>query len=284
MQPSTPQELLLFSTVKILTGPAQNTWTGSGTGFGVFHDREGLQYPFLVTNKHVIRDAAFGLLTFTKEEEGRPKIGDRIPVQFDNFGAQWHGHPNPEVDVAVFPAAPLLRQLEGQGQPIYLPHLPLQLIPDENAIADLNPIEEVLFAGYPNGIWDEANLLPIVRRGTTATPISVDYNRQPAFLIDASVFPGSSGSPVMICNSGGFSTKRGFSVGTRVFFLGIVSAVLYRTETNTLQFASIPTNLVPFIQSREMIDLGLVWKARTVREAIEDFLLKHPQPVPNTAA
>jgi hypothetical protein len=153
------------------------------------------------------------------------------------------------------------------------------MVPTEQALADLNPIEEVLFVGYPNGVWDEVNLLPVARRGTTATPIAVNYGGKPAFLIDASVFPGSSGSPVLICNSGGFATKHGFCAGQRVMLLGIVSAVLFRTENNSLQFGAIPTNLIPFIQSREMIDLGYVWKAKTIVETVEDLLAKHPLQV-----
>src|SRR5437763_136516 len=49
--------------------------------------------------------------------------------------------------------------------------------------------------------------------GVTANPLQADYDGRPVFLIDASVFPGSSGSPVVICNQGGFATRQGFAVG-----------------------------------------------------------------------
>lgn len=50
--------------------------------------------------------------------------------------------------------------------------------------------------GYPDGIWDEFNNQPIVRRGITATHPKNDFNGKGEFLIDAVCFPGSSGSPV----------------------------------------------------------------------------------------
>ena len=40
--------------------------------------------------------------------------------------------------------------------------------------------------------------MPILRRGTTATPIALNFEGRPEFLIDAAVYPGSSGSPVFV--------------------------------------------------------------------------------------
>lgn len=67
--------------------------------------------------------------------------------------------------------------------------------------------------GYPNGLWDSQNNLPIIRRGITATSVKKDYNGKKEFLIDAAVFPGSSGSPVFIFNEGSYSVPGGFSNG-----------------------------------------------------------------------
>ena len=126
--------------------------------------------------------------------------------------------------------------------------------------------------GYPNGIYDTANLLPVFRRGITATPPQVDYNDRPVFLVDASVFPGSSGSPVFIYNLGGYGTRKGFQSGTRIFFLGIIAEVYFRKEEGTLEFKSIPTARVPVVKTREMLDLGIVFKAGTVVETVRNLL------------
>lgn len=63
--------------------------------------------------------------------------------------------------------------------------------------------------GYPNGLWDSVNNMPIVRRGTMATNISLNHNDKREFVIDAACFPGSSGSPVVLFNKGGYADKKG---------------------------------------------------------------------------
>ena len=86
------------------------------------------------------------------------------------------------------------------------------------------------------------------------------------------MFPGSSGSPVLIYNLGGYTSRRGFTVSTRVFFLGIIAQVVYREEQGSLEFADIPTALVPIVRTIEMIDLGVVFKASTVVETVQGLL------------
>ncbi len=50
--------------------------------------------------------------------------------------------------------------------------------------------------GYPVGLWDSVNNMPILRRGSTATLLDWTYEGRQEFVIDAACFPGSSGSPV----------------------------------------------------------------------------------------
>jgi hypothetical protein len=134
---------------------------------------------------------------------------------------------------------------------------------------ELDAIEEVVFIGYPNGLFDEKNYLPILRTGTTATPIAIDYQGVPAFLIDASVFPGSSGSPVFIANRGTYFTRNGsVAVGTRVICLGILAAVHTRQVQGAVGL--LPSRLVTAFD--EPIDLGIVYKARCIDECVQPFL------------
>jgi hypothetical protein len=137
----------------------------------------------------------------------------------------------------------------------------------------LDALEPVTFIGYPNGIWDSKNLLPIARRGMTASPISVDFENTPRFLIDASVFGGSSGSPVFLLNQGVYTDKTGGTIiGSRLLFVGVIAAVFFRTQFNQVVAVPIPTQVQPMVQQQEMIDLGIVFKARTVIETVEAFL------------
>lgn len=131
--------------------------------------------------------------------------------------------------------------------------------------------------GYPSGIYDRQNLIPIIRRGTTATPAYLDYNGTPTFLIDASVFPGSSGSPVLIVNEGSYRRGNELVIGSRTLFLGVVSSVLVRYETGAIEVVDIPTAYTPVIRTPQMIDLGLVFKYSAVVETCDSILTKAKQ-------
>ncbi len=279
MKFDSPSEQLFFTTVRIET--ATPAGTGTGTGFGLLYEHNPTQqFPFIVTNKHVIKNAHSGRFFFTKEKDNSPLVGQRVDVGIGNFEQHWHGHPDPDIDVAVMPYLPLVTQLQSQGQPIFFQPFHHKMIPTDEQMMELDALEEIAFVGYPNGIFDSKNLLPILRRGTTATPPQINYEGKPIFLVDASVFPGSSGSPVLICNHGGFTTKKGFSVGTRVLLLGIISSVLVQKDNNLLEFVTVPTvTAAPGIRTTQMIDLGVVFKASVIIETVLDFLKKHGIPL-----
>ena len=81
----------------------------------------------------------------------------------------------------------------------------------------------------------------------------------------------SSGSPVFLYNPGMWYSKTGTTtLGTRLKFVGVVAAVFFRNDINEIVTVPIPTqNERAVAVSREMIDLGVVFKARTVVETIE---------------
>ena len=116
-----------------------------------------------------------------------------------------------------------------------------------------------------------------MRKGITATPANIDFEGQPTFVIDASIFPGSSGSPVFICNVGSY-TKKGTNdlfAGTRLMFLGIVASVFIKQDINTLEVITIPAKDVPIVKTNQMIDLGVVFKSSCIVDVITNFLKKN---------
>lgn len=270
MQVNTIAEQLLFTTVRIeTTTPAG---IGAGTAFIFSYQQEEKQFLFLVTNKHVIQNATNGRFFFTLSDGQNPQIGQRFDIEINQFEQHWFGHPNPEIDVAIMPLAPVLQQIEKMGKSVFYRAITHTLIPSPEQMNELDAIEEVVFIGYPNGIFDSKNLMPVVRRGTTATHLQIDYEGKPLFLIDAAVFPGSSGSPVLIANTGGYASKNGFTVGTRVLFLGIISSVAIREEQGQIAFIPSPVSQVPIVKTQQMIDLGIVFKASTILETIKALM------------
>ncbi|MBA7545990.1 hypothetical protein ES705_38372 [subsurface metagenome] len=134
---------------------------------------------------------------------------------------------------------------------------------------NIDTIEDILFIGYPNNLYDEENLIPIVRKGITATPISIDFNNEPVFIIDASVFPGSSGSPVLICETD-IEYSRGYR---RIFFLGILSEGYIQKSESEIEYREIPVDKRPFAISKDWLDLRRVFKSHLIKELVENFLI-----------
>ncbi len=276
MQPKTIAEQLFFSTVRIDT-IAVNGVQGSGTGFFFAHHLGGnKEMPFVVTNKHVVMGMREGRFSFLKQKEGMPTLGEGLNLQIgpQDWSKVWFGHPDTNIDIAICPLAPLLEFVKQQhGTDLFFRAVGTSMIPTFQQVAELDALESVTFVGYPDGVWDSKNLLPVARRGTTASPIEVDFENTPRFLIDASVFGGSSGSPVFILNQGAFAMKDGSTtIGSRFYFVGVIAAVFFRTHLNQIIPVPIPTQVQPMAQQQEMIDLGIVFKARTVVETIEAFL------------
>lgn len=278
MKVKSATEQFFFTTVKI-ESIYENGQVGTGTGFIYrYKTSENTTAEFLVTNKHVINDpkigrSTHGYFTFIKGDEidaNEPKLGHgfRSIIENDYWVQAWFGHPIDEIDIAVFVLGPTVNYIQNElNQPIFCRGIPSELTINTEILQNLDAIEDIFFVGYPNGIWDQVNLLPIVRKGTTATPLQVDYEGRPKFLIDASVFGGSSGSPVFVHN-------RNVPNFPEFLFVGVIAAVYQAKSLSEIIQTPIPTNanFVTEIINSQMIDLGIVYKAETVTKTIEAFL------------
>jgi hypothetical protein len=271
MDPKTFAEQLLFSTVRVEV--ETKAGKGTGTGFMLNYEDNGKTYPFLITNKHVASSTEKTTLTFTRGKDGKPILGLGATVCCpQDCKLNWFGHPNAKIDVAVAPLVPLLSIFASIGIQIFYRGIPNNLIPSKEQIAELDAVEEITFLGYPIGLWDDYNLTPIFRRGITATPLMLDFKGEPQFLIDAAVFPGSSGSPVFILNSGGYTSRKGFIVGSRLYLLGIIASGYFNPELNEITTIPAPTADKSVAISKQMINLGIVFKSSTIIETVELFL------------
>jgi hypothetical protein len=264
--PLSPAEQLSHSTVRIECDLAAG---GGSTGTGFFYslNRNADQHvPVVVTNKHVVAGSTNGRFLLTLQDgNGGPAVGTYKPFQLDNFQQRWAPHPDPSIDLCVMPIAPLLFEAQKAQTKFFFVSLDKTLIPTQEEIADMVGLESVTMVGYPNGLWDRKNNLPIFRRGALATDYKVDWNGRKEFLIDAACFPGSSGSPVMLFDVGGYQTKKGMFVGaTRIKLLGVLYAgpqhtvegeikiVLVPTQQKAVSVAAIPNNLGIIIKAEEL--------------------------------
>ena len=264
-------EQLCFSTTRIETYDANGNGY-SGTGFFFRLEIDGnKKVPLVVTNKHVVRGMAKGFFILTKaDSNGNPMHKDHVKIEIEKFEQNWIFHPDDNVDLCVLPVANIFYNAQIHGVPLFYRTFEDTHIPSGNRLNDLDAVEEILMIGYPNGLWDSVNNMPIVRKGITATDIKFDYEDRKEFMIDAACFPGSSGSPVLICNTGSYQDKQGRIrvCGSRVLLLGILYAGPQLTVTGEIKVVNIPN-----MQQKQLAvshipnNLGYVIKS----ERIKDF-------------
>ena len=261
-------EQLLFTTVRII---AEEESGSEGVGTGFFFDATVDQtriLPLIVTNKHVVQNARTGRFQLHEADDSGPQLrplGRSFEIQLSNFESYWVGHPDASVDLCAMPFEPIRVQAEASGRRIFRLAFGESLIWPESKLAELNAVEDIFMVGYPIGLWDETNNLPLIRRGITASHPAVDFNGRPEFVIDAACFPGSSGSPVVLANIGSYYAKSGaLFVGTRFALLGVLHAGPQMMAQGEIAVKPIPTKEMQIAQTPLMVHLGYVIKAREI--------------------
>ncbi|SEE37597.1 Trypsin-like peptidase domain-containing protein [Rhizobiales bacterium GAS191] len=275
-----PSEQLEHSTVQIVC----ETKSGrtSGTGFFVSLLHQGASnVPVIVTNKHVIAGSTIGHLKFTlKNNDGGPDLQRFTEVAIPDFEQHWFPHPSPDVDLAIFAFAPLLTNMIGEGHSPFWVALDYSNIPTNEEMNDLTPLEDVIIVGYPDGISDASHNVPVFRRGITATPVYLDFNGETEFLIDAAIFPGSSGSPVFLYNQGTWTDRSGQTkIGTRIKLLGVVHAVGVHSLDGEIRIVPAPTQTRAIVNSALPNNLGICVKASRILE-FEPLIVKQGVVLP----
>ncbi|PYD49619.1 serine protease [Komagataeibacter saccharivorans] len=255
-----PISLLIHSTVRIhcFSPFGKNSY---GTGYiYFFRKKDGTFFPGIVTNKHVINGATDGSFNLTlATDDGGPDLGRHESIHIKHIDKTSIYHPNPNIDLAVIPIGEILDSAENNGKNYFYVPISENLIPPQDFLSSLSPIEDIIMIGYPNGLWDAFHNLPIVRRGITASHPKLNLNGNPEFLIDAACFPGSSGSPVFLANRGAFLTSEGdVRGGTRVAFLGTLWGGPEYNTIGQVEVVNVPNDTKSIAKGKGVMNLGLV--------------------------
>lgn len=272
------EHALTRNTVRIAAGASQGQLTSTGTGFfyQVTHPTSNLAKVLILTNKHVVRGAA----TVQFVLSSAPSVAD-LDAQHQPIGRTDHPviwplsgnlieHPDQSIDLCAIDITIPYVQILQSGRQLRSMCIDSSWLPSQQDRIGLRDIEQVLVIGYPIGLWDEHNNMPIARQGSTATHPLAQYAGKRNFLIDVAAFQGSSGSPVFSYEAPMFRQPDGsFTPGTKVNFIGIVWGVIERTVTGKLQAVEIPSVLehIPVLQSP--LNLAIALHSDAVRDLDE---------------
>lgn len=142
----------------------------------------------LLTAKHVVINPSTGkeqdedLLAFFNLKGGGVAVRSISEIK-SKYGLKWIFHSDPSVDIALIPFLVDIKEDD------------VLVIPDNIFLGadQLSELYDVFFISYQPGIEPKGKISPIVRGGI----ISLMKDDE-TFYIDASAFPGNTGSPVFL--------------------------------------------------------------------------------------
>lgn len=280
-QPSLGDQIS-FCTTRILTRRfAEVDWTGVGTGFFWTYRVEGGEVTLLITNKHVIEGANEIAIRFHEMgPNGEKALGAGREVRLGFPDLHQIPHPDASVDLVAIPLGGCLNRAKAEGWLPWFISLSKAELPSADELDGLDSIVDVLMVGYPNGVHDSENNLPVIRRGITAVPPWVNYQGRTDLLCDMAVFGGSSGSPVFVMLTGLRSTRKGVSVGggNRLFVLGVLYAGHCRSEQGEIFRTEVPTAFAERVRVQQMINLAICVKAERIAQLVDVCIARLGMP------
>lgn len=235
-----------------------------------FYWRE-VEVTWIVTNRHVLLPKVEGneiipdTITFhVRRVVGQGIVWEPVILEVTEIKKRLKLHTDSEVDVAILRVDDLLRERMKPGN-LYmtLSSVSEEDLP-ENKNISAEVADDVVIIGYPKGFYDEKNIFPIVKSGIIATRWGMNFNDMPVFLIDAKLFPGSSGSIVVtkpissIVAEGAMKDER----ETQFAFLGIYSGEPFRQQE--------PIDLDDItIIRKDSFNVGTVWYGKLVVDIVK---------------
>lgn len=257
-QPSTHP---IYQTVTRIRFPHQE---GHATGF--FYNSDNSTY--LVTNRHVFDESedngesSDSIRIFTRSVDAIQQREYHDLSISEGENEDWFSHPSDSnIDIA---AIPLDFELDSVNHRIGIyderpPETGSLAYNDDSILSEKSRVlagDRTQIVGYPGHYTDQMYDFPVTRNAIVSTQYGFPYNGVPAFLTDARMHPGTSGSPVLagpvtLITHGGIDLW-----GPAYKLLGIHSSTLLQpVEEN----------------ERRWLDLNTAWYAELIEEIVRSI-------------
>jgi len=239
-----------------------------------FYWRE-VRETWVVTNRHVLlpkineNEQIPDCITFhMRAIEGENIIWEPIEVAISEIKKRLKLHKDPKVDIAILRVSDLLTERMKNGRN----YMSWSAVSDENLPRNSNisveVADDVIVIGYPRGYYDKKNIFPIVKSGIIASRWGMKFDGDPIFLIDAKLFPGSSGS-IVITKPISSTVVEGPLKGSRearFAFLGVYSG------NPIVQHKPIDFDDFTIIR-KDSFNLGAVWYGELVSDIVRQGIM-----------
>lgn len=209
---------------------------------GLYYKQNGswqyVEAQWLITNRHVVLREIDGnevlpdTFIFCIREQRTNSI-DWVPITLskDELIKRLKLHKDTNVDIAAVNVSQGAQGLffdkwlqDSKRNFIFPIALNNETLPNSSPIT-IDATSDVIVASYPKGFYDQANKFPIVKSGIVASAWGLPFNGKPIFLIDAQLFPGSSGGLVISkpSNITMIDEQLAYSKTKQFAFLGVYS-------------------------------------------------------------
>ena len=192
---------------------------GKRTKVGATPDKNEYRV-YLVTNRHVFEGSTVAVLRFNPQAGAPAKLYDLNLV--DSAGVQLYSlHPDPTVDVAAIDININLLEQHNIQFSFFAGDLHVMTLPKAQQ-HNICEGDGVFVLGFPFGDPGNQRNYVIVRQGILARIRDAVAGSSPTFLVDASIFPGNSGGPVVTKPE--VVSIQGTTAYSKADLIGIVSA------------------------------------------------------------
>lgn len=185
--------------IRKTTPHAPPQWVGTGTLIGRLFKKtsssEGQYHVFIVTNRHVIEDHTSVVIRFNPLGN-KPAKDYEIPLQDRSGKKLWSEHPGKLADIAVIGINADFLAEEGVRYDFFQSDNHLMSL-SEMSESGVSEGDFIYVLGFPMGIVDEDRQFVIARSGIIARIRDTLEGHKTDFLVDAFIFPGNSGGPVI---------------------------------------------------------------------------------------